>query len=249
VSRSVEALVEEQVRRWRLLRERQETVETRRVVTVTGQHGARGDELSRRVAADLGFDLFDREIIHLVAESAHLSDQVVAALDGKKREMLADWLAGFASRNYLSSAEYRYHLAHVIGAIAQQGGAVILGRGAHLLLQNEALRVLAIAPIEDRVRTVMAAEGLSDRAARRRIAEVESDRRAFILMHYHEEFADPSAFDIVVNTASLGLDGSSAAIRAALEAQKAERAPKGQKGGGQRTTAPARSRPGSLRRD
>jgi cytidylate kinase len=219
VSRSIEALVEEQVRRWRLVRQQKEAVEARPVVTVTGQHGARGDELSRRLAADLGFDHFDREIIHLVAESAHLSDQVVAALDGKKREMLSDWLAGFASRNYLSTAEYRYHLAHVVGAIAQQGGAVILGRGAHLLLQGKALRVLAVAPIEDRVRTVMAAEGLSSRDARRRITEVESDRRAFILTHYHEEFADPSVFDMVVNTAELGLDASVAGIRAVLAAR------------------------------
>jgi len=224
VSRSIEALVDEQVRRWRLLRQSKEAVETRPVVTLTGEHGARGDELSRRLAAELGFDHFDREIIHLVAESAHLSDRVVAALDGKGREMLADWLAGFASKNYLSPAEYRYHLAHVIGAIAQQGGAVILGRGAHLLLGNEALRVLAVAPLEERVHAVMEEEGLSDRDARRRIAEVESDRRAFILMHYHAEFADPSAFDMVVNTAALGLDGSSAAIRAALATRVERRA-------------------------
>jgi cytidylate kinase len=241
VSRSIEALVEEQVRRWRLARTQEVAVVTRPVVTVTGQHGARGDDLSRQLAANLGFDLFDREIIHLVAESAHLSDQVVATLDGKKREMLAEWLAGFASRNYLSSAEYRYHLAHVIGAIAQQGGAVILGRGAHLLLEGRALSVLAIAPLEDRVRAVAAREGMTERAARRRIAEVDSDRRAFILMHYHEEFADPSVFDMVVNTAKLGLDASVAAIRAALEAREAEKAAKSRKGGGRKAASQNRS--------
>jgi hypothetical protein len=231
VPRSIEALVDEQVRRWRLLREKRKVVETRPVVTLTGLYGARGDELSRRVAAELKFDHFDREIIHLVADSAHLSDRVVAALDGKKREMLADWLVSFASKNYLSPAEYRYHLAHVIGAIAQQGGAVILGRGAHLLLGKAALRVLAVAPLEERVRTAMAEEGISDREARRRIAEVESDRRAFILMHYHQEFLDPTVFDLVINTADLGLDGASAAIRAALDAREAERRQKGQRGG------------------
>jgi len=216
MSRSIEALVDEQVRRWQLPRHRPEGVKSRPVITVTGQHGAQGDELSRRLASELGFDHFDREIIHRVAESAHLSERVVASMDGKKRELLADWLAAVASRNYLSPAEYRYHLAHVIGAIAHQGGAVILGRGANLLLQEEALRVLAVAPLEDRVRTVMESEGLSERDARRRIVEVESDRQAFILLHYHAEFADPTAFDLVVNTAVLGLDGSISAVRATL---------------------------------
>jgi cytidylate kinase len=216
MSRSVEALVDEQVRRWEMLRQKPKGIEIRPVITLTGQHGAQGDELGRRLASDLGFDYFDREIIHRIAESANLSERVVASIDGKKRELLTDWLAAVASQNYLSPAEYRYHLARVIGAIAQQGGAVILGRGAHLLLRGQALRVLAVAPLEDRVRTVMEHEGLSERDARRRIVEVESDRHAFILMHYHTEFADPTVFDIVVNTAALGLDGASVAIRAGL---------------------------------
>ena len=216
MSRSIEALVDEQVRRWELLRQRPKKAKARPVITVTGQHGARGDELSRQLASELGFDHFDREIIHRVAESAHLSDRVVAAMDMKKRELLTDWLAGFASRNYLSQAEYRYHLAHVIGAIAHQGGAVIVGRGAHLLLKGQALRVLAVAPLEERVHAVAQSEALSERDARRRIETVESDRHAFILMHYHAEFSDPTVYDLVVNTAALGLDGAIAAIRAAL---------------------------------
>jgi cytidylate kinase len=216
MSRSIEALVDEQVRRWELLRRKPEEAKTRPVITLTGQHGARGDELSQRLALELGFDHFDREIIHRVAESAQLSERVVASMDMKKRELLTDWLAAFATRNYISSAEYKYHLAHVIGAIAHQGGAVVVGRGAHLLLKGQALRVLAVAPLEDRVHTVMESEGLSEKDARRRIEEVESDRHAFILMHYHAEFSDATAYDLVVNTAALGLDGSIAAIRAAL---------------------------------
>jgi cytidylate kinase len=216
MSRSIEAIVDEQVRRWELLRRKPKGVKARPVITVTGQHGAHGDELARRLASELGFDHFDREIIHRVAESAHLSERVVAAMDMKKRELLTDWLAAVASRNYLSPAEYRYHLAHVIGAIAYQGGAVILGRGAHLLLRREALRVLAVAPLEDRVRSVMQSEGLTERDARRRIEEVESDRHAFIRTHYHAEFADPTAYDVVLNTAALGLDGATAVVRAAL---------------------------------
>jgi cytidylate kinase len=226
MTRSIEALVEEQVRRWQLLRQQpREEVEVRPVVTVTGQHGARADELSLQLASELGFDHFDREIIHRVAESAQLSESVVSALDGKKRALFTDWLAAVASRNYFGPTEYRYHLAHVIGAIAHQGGAVIVGRGAHLLLGDKALRVLAAAPLEDRVRTVMEAEGLSERDARRRIVEVESNRHAFILMHYRVEFADPTAFDLVVNTAALGLDGATAAVRAALATRPPRTAP------------------------
>jgi hypothetical protein len=117
MTRSIEALVEEQVRRWQLLREKpKEEIESRPVITVTGQHGAQGDQLSVQLASELGFDHFDREILHRVAESAQLSESVVASMDGKKRALFTDWLAAVASRNYFGPTEYRYHLAHVIGA-------------------------------------------------------------------------------------------------------------------------------------
>jgi cytidylate kinase len=218
MTRSIEAMVEEQARRWQLVRsDRREDVR-RPVITVTGQHGAGDAELARRLATDLGLDLFDREIIHRIADSTHLSERVVSSLDEKDREVLTDWLAAISSRSYLSPVEYRYHLSRIVGTVAHHGGAVIVGRGAHLILgQGEALRVFLVAPLEPRIRAVMEHEGLSEPEARHRIATVEADRRAFLMKHFHADLADPTTFDLVVNTAVLGIEGASGAIRAGLQ--------------------------------
>ena len=95
--RSVEALVDEQARRWALPREERRHDVRRPVITVARQHGARGTDLARRLAEDLGFDVFDQEIIHRIAESTHRSERVVTALDERNRELLTDWLAAFAN--------------------------------------------------------------------------------------------------------------------------------------------------------
>jgi cytidylate kinase len=217
MTRTIEAIVEEQARRWAIHREEGRHESRRPVVTVARMHGARGDALARRVAEELRFALFDQELLHRIAESAQLSDRVVSALDEKDRELLTSWLAGFASRTYITPVEYRYHLAKVVGAIAHQGAAVIVGRGAHLILGREsAFRVLAVAPFEDRVRNVMEEEKLSDRDARRRIVEVEADRRAFLMKQFHFEFADPTGFDVVVNTAALGVEGAANVVTHAV---------------------------------
>jgi cytidylate kinase len=226
MTRSIEALVDHQARRWQLSRSERRAEATLPVVTVSRQHGAGGGEAARRVAEDLGLDLFDREIIQQVAESSHLSERVVSSLDEKDRELLTDWLSAISSRNYLSPVEYRYHLSRVVGALAHHGGAVILGRGAHLILgPGEALRVLVVAPLETRVRAVMDREGLSERDARRRIVTVEAERKAFLMKHFHADFADPTTFDIVVNTAALGISGACGAIRAAAAGLPARAAP------------------------
>jgi len=219
MSRSLEALVEEQARRWQLSRRERKGELRRPVITVARQHGARGTELAERLAEELALDLFDRELIHRIAESSHLSEQVVASLDEKSRELLTDWLAAVVARDYLSPAEYRYHLTRVIGAIAHQGGAVIIGRGAHLVLgPGQALRLLVVGPLEARVRQLMDQYSLSEREARRRIQEVEADRRAFLLKYFHAEFATPAEFDLVVNPEVMGLEGCVGCVRAALAA-------------------------------
>jgi cytidylate kinase len=220
--RTVEALVEHQARQWQLGRTQRQGERRRPVLTVSHLHGAGGDELVGLLAQELGLDVFDREIVHQIAETMHLSEQVVAALDDKAKAVLTEWLDGFASQHYLSPAEYRYQLARVVGAVARHGGAIILGRGAHLVLkEGEALRVLVVAPLQARVARVMAREALSELQARRQIAAVEADRRAFLMKHFHADLDDPTGFDLVVNTAVLGIAGSVAAVRAGVESLQA----------------------------
>jgi Cytidylate kinase-like family len=213
MTRSVEALVDAQARKWQLVRGERRAVPRRPVIALCRQHGALGEDVAQHVAEELELDLFDREIIQRIADSTHLSERVVAALDEHDRALLTDWLASLASRDYLSPGEYRYHLSSVIGALAHHGGALIVGHGAHLVLgRGEALRVLVIAPLEDRVRTIMEREGLSERLARRQIVSVEAEWRAFLMQHFHADYADPATFDLVVNTAVLGVEGACRAI-------------------------------------
>mgnify|MGYP001821682526 CR=1 FL=1 len=77
------------------------------------------------------------------------------------------------------------------------------------------------------MRAVMEDEGLSEREARRRIEAVEADRHAFILTHYRAEFGDPTAFDLSVNTAALGVEGACSVVQAALAGKPARAEPAG----------------------
>ena len=217
--RSIEQIVEDQARRWAHVGHPESPAPPRPVVAVSRQHGASGGEVARRLALELGLDFFDREIITEIAQSAHLSARVVSTLDEKDRGVLTDWLAAVASDTYLSPATYRTHLTRLVEVIATHGGAVILGRGAHLILQGaRALRVLVVAPLEARIAEVSRREGTAEATARQRITEVEAERRAFLARHFHVDSSDLSVFDIVVNTGVLGVAGAVAAARAAVDA-------------------------------
>jgi cytidylate kinase len=216
--RSIERLAEERSRQWLHERRVVPSEPPQPVITVSRQHGADGDRVAGCLAEQLGLHLYDREILDRIAAEAHLNASTVSPLDERDRELLADWLAPLALDSYLSASGYRDYLIRVVRSIAGQGGAVILGRGAHLILgESQALRILVVAPLPARVAEVARAEGLSPQAARRRVAEVDGQRRAFMLRHFHKDPNDLAAFDLVVNSHVLGVAGAVAATRSAVE--------------------------------
>jgi cytidylate kinase len=221
--RTIEQLVEDQARRWILPHAGPAREPSPRVITMSRQHGAGGSEVARRLCEHLRLDLVDHAIIRDIAASAHVSERTIEELDEKDREVLTEWLLALAEPRHLDPIGYRSHLTRLVRAIARRGGALIVGRGAHLILNaREALRVLVVAPLETRVATVRQREGLSAREAQERILHVEAEREAFLRRHFHAGFGDATLFDLVVNAGDLGIDGAVAAIEAALARRLAE---------------------------
>lgn len=221
----VELLVEQQARRWQLRREENREQERGHTVAISRLPGARGEEVAHGIGRALGYDVFDQEIIHQIAQRADLSDRIVSALDEKNRSMLSEWLVAFGADRFMSTYEYVHELRKVIGAIARHGRAVILGRGAHLILgRGEALRVLVIAPLEVRVGNVARDLSMPARDARRWILAREAERQAFLGKHFHARLGDPDAFDLVVNTEVLGIAGAVDAVGAAVATMAAHQA-------------------------
>ncbi len=222
--RSIEQLVEDQARRWTERRTDTAYAGPHPAVAISRLPGARGELVAARLASELGYDLFDREIIHEIAGRAHLSDRLVATLDERNRSALTEWLAGIMGQQQLSAGGYLYHLNRLIGAMGRHGRVVIVGRGAHLILSpGEALRVLVLAPLEARVAEVAARDAVSAREAARRLTAEESERRAFLQQYFRADLGDPCRFDVVVNTHLLGVEGAVRAIRGALEALQGAR--------------------------
>jgi cytidylate kinase len=119
--------------------------------------------------------------------------------------------------------DYFHHLSRVLMTIAAHGRAVILGRGASLIMKPErCVRVLLVAPFKERLRAVAEHDGLTRPEAERRLTCSESDRRAFIRRYYHADMLDPTHYDLVVNTAGLSRETALAAIQAAWEGKRAQ---------------------------
>jgi cytidylate kinase len=83
---------------------------------------------------------------------------------------------------------------------------VILGRAGFAVLGDYAdvLNVRIQAPFSERVKRVMAREGLTDpQATEERVREDDNVHRKYVEMFYNKHWDEPSNFDLVIDTGSL----------------------------------------------
>jgi cytidylate kinase len=218
--RSVDKLIEDQVRRWEASCRRPAQRPPEPVIAISRLPGCYGGSLAIELARRLQFEFFDREILHQVAQSAHLSEAILKTLDEKDLPRISEFVEALFLERYICG-EYFRHLSKVLMAIAAHGRAVILGRGASLILKPECcLRVLLVAPFKERLRAVAEHEGLPRLEAERKLICSESDRRAFIQRHFHIDMLDPTHYDLVLNTAALSREAALATIEMAWQGKK-----------------------------
>lgn len=202
------------------------------VITVSRQFGAGGSSVAKLLAAQLRLELVDDALVTDLAARLQLSASVVQGAD-ERPETFGDRLLGALKHlapgmgfpwrppGQDEAVEPRWAIVNLtqelIREAARMGNVVIVGRGGAFVLRDHpgALHVFLFAPDEDRLRTIMAKFLLNERAARRRLREVDANRAAYIRQVYAADWRDGANFDLVVNTGRLGYERAAAAIIAA----------------------------------
>ena len=224
VSRKIEQLVEEQIHKASVRSNFRAQTETTRshwpVITISREPCAGGTTLGRSVAERMGFACWDQELLTRIAEQAGAVESILASVDERVHSSVMEFVRSLLVGFEYTQDEYRIVLTKVVGAIALQGAAVIVGRGGHLILgPARTLRVRVVCPTTERIARMVQRDGISEAAAARRIREIGSDIAAFMRHHFQQDAADPHNFDVIVNSGSLSLDSAIDVVVAAYKAR------------------------------
>lgn len=218
-------LIESHVGKWsRALPEKESQAAVRApVITLCMEPGSQGCQVAQAVADQLGFDLYNRDIIKAIAKSMKTGTDRIAMLEKERLSGIEDFIACLIEEKYCHNDVYMEHLVKVVRVIANHGNAVIVGRGANFILPFEnRFAVRIIAPSEIRVTNIMRAFGAKDENARERITRREARRRAFVRHAFNKDIRNPSHYDMTLNTARLSVAAAATAIvAAAVSAKKA----------------------------
>lgn len=197
--------VEQQMRNWELGREqRQAQPQERRkeledFVCVSRMVGLEGHQVVAGLAARLGWPVFDREVLGLMAGDDEMTRKLYETLDHRDLKWWESALSPFVMGRYMANDYFR-RLCETVLALARQSPGIFVGRGIDLVLPPKVgLRVCLYAGLPARIRAVAERHGIGETEAKLRIQQGEAERREFIQRMFHVEPFDPGRFDLVVN--------------------------------------------------
>lgn len=226
--RDIARFVERQMRNWELGHQHapsagptEATGAIHFYIALSRELGSPGEEVAECLSQCLGWPKYDREILEYMSEHEETRRRLYETLDERQRnwlQQLIDLLEPLGVDASRTRDEYFHRLGRAVIAIAQQQHAIFVGRGVNFILpRGKGLAVRIVAPLADRVGHLEQAEGLSQRAARRRIQEVEGQRADFLVKHFGSRPYDPRRYDLVLNAASLSVQDMCDLVRLAGE--------------------------------
>ena len=114
----------------------------------------------------------------------------------------------------------------VIKDLARSGDAVIIGRGSNMILKDEpgVLHVGESAPLDVRVRTIMAREHLNESEAAKYATDTEKARVDFFRKFFKVHPDEPSLYHLVINMGLLNVESAADLVAHAARSMEAKAA-------------------------
>jgi Ala-tRNA(Pro) deacylase len=118
--------------------------------------------------------------------------------------------------------EFLGFIRHVIEKLWERGNVVVIGRGSQKILAGKpnVLHLRFIAPIDDRCKAVMAAEGTTAVEALKKIEAIDKLRAHYLERSYDADWGDATLYDLVLNTSSMSPEQTVDVIVAAVQHQE-----------------------------
>ena len=211
--RSVEELANREMRRWEISRRSASSESPKPCIAISRYPGTGAVALGQRVAETLHYAFFGIELVDWIARRTGFVRQLIAGVDERIRNTIDRSVADTFRSERFTESDYLRQVVSTITTLGERGGAVILGRGSPFILPSErALRVLIVAPRDQRVERLSKQRALSPTDAATALDREDASRREFLEHHFGRNPDDPTHYDLILNLGTLSMDAAAALI-------------------------------------
>ena len=184
------------------------------IITIGRQFGSGGHEIGRRLAAELGYKLYDKELLKLQAKNSGIAEKVLESYDESPSNSLLYSIVMdvYPSMNYvgtsLNQQIYQAQFETSRGLMGT-GDCVIVGRGADYILRDyeKLITVFVHADLDVRAERVAEYEKISLEKARDLIHKADKKRASFYNFQTEKKWGQASGYMLSLDSEALGYDG------------------------------------------
>ncbi len=178
------------------------------IITVSRQYGSGGKELAERLAKQLNYDYYDKNVITEIAKKTSLDEKYVKSNIEKSATA---YPSHFGRGSFYSPiiAEGAITVAvaqrEILKSLAKKGNAVFVGRAADLILSEfKPFNIFVCADNAARIarlkRVIDGFDKLSDKEVQRKMLSIDKERAKCREMYSDTKWGDPLTYHLIVNT-------------------------------------------------
>lgn len=178
------------------------------VITISRDFASMGRSVAQRLAAELGVEFYDRDIVEATARRMGLPVSEIAATEEASHNHYYKRLYPLGTGIKSMQDEIFLIQKNIIRDFAARESCIIVGRCADEVLKDheDLLNVHIFAPEADRLRNCVERLGMDEATARRMIAQVDRSRA-----RYHQMYGGGDLFvncHLMVNSSEFGIEGT-----------------------------------------
>lgn len=181
------------------------------VITISRQIGSLGDSVAQILEKEDRLPRVDQRALEALIRESGIPEETIQALDEKKPSF---WMSLGIDRS-----RYLHYLRSAVISVISDGNAVLVGRGASVLLEEVpgVLRLRLVAPEDVRIRRIMGELGCDRPHAERIMRHSDQDRSGFHRYFFERDWDAPDLYDLTVNTADLTPEEAAEIVREMLQ--------------------------------
>ena len=191
-----------------------------KVITIGRQYGSAGHDIGEIIARELGYTLYDKELVEMAAKKNNISPEALKHIDEKATSSLLYSLASgsYSVRGMSGPLYYEMPIndklflaqSEVIKHVAAEGNCVIIGRCSDYVLEEaediELTNVFIYAPIDWRAQRVADTYGLPFKKAKDRVNKTDKQRKTYYSYYANRTWGAIENYDICINSQKMGID-------------------------------------------
>lgn len=200
------------------------------VITISRQFASGGHEIGQKLAKKLGFKFYDKELIYKAAEMSGISPDILKEVDEKAASSLLYSLSlgassivhGFSGTAQLPINDRVFIAQQKLIKEYANSDCIIVGRCADYVLKDNknCIKIFIYADFDFRRERAINVEGIDKNSVNAFIAKKDKTRANYYNYYADIKWGDYNNYDLCINSAFLGIDGTTKLIEEIINIKK-----------------------------